>query len=232
MARLRNAAIAVLAAAMLVPATAGAEGELPTFTQQDVWFNCDGQDAKVVNASAKIPGWDTTKPTASVQSGAGCGQLDPAFLINTVENTSQADASWTGTFTGNLNQLTVELHSIYAGTARTGAQKFGFTPKLYIDGELISFDKAILEATPVPSATKASEMIRFSLTNLNVVDDLNADGIADPGPGTTEHTITLQAANQYINTNGLGAWVWDTSEVPAGISFNSATTEATQASRS
>lgn len=223
--RLRRAAVVGAALSAMAVTTASATAVAsPTFNQQQVWFNCDGQQTKVVNANnaalgGQVPGWDTSAPTASVSGGAGCGQLDPAFLIATVEDTAVADGAWSGTFTGNLSSLTVELHSIYAGTARAGT-KFGIIPRLYVDGQPLTFDKANLDVTPVRSSTGASEKITFSLTGLKLTEDLNKDGIPDPGSGTKQRKITLQVANRYIDGNAVGAWVWDTTEVPSGIVFN------------
>lgn len=93
--------------------------------------------------------------------------------------------------------------------------------------------------TPVRSSSGASERFEFSITNIGFAKDVtdaqgnvievNRGGAAlEDGHGTEEHTFLL-----YIGSHGdgtcpdvktkLGAWVWDTTEVPSGITFNPGT---------
>jgi len=64
-----------------------------------------------------------------------------------------------------------------------------------------------------------------------LLEDLDKDGVADPGDGTVKHTVTLQLQHTYIDASPVGAWVWDTTEVPSGIVFNPATAEAAKLQR-
>jgi hypothetical protein len=233
----RPALLALAAATGLVAAgTATASStEPPTFRSERVYFHCTGPTkATNVNlaAGSAVPTWDTTAPTGSVTGGAGCGSADPALLVDgTAEKPTPTnlDGVWTGTFTGNLSSLTVEAHAIYTGAARSGAFQFGVTPVLFVDGVRKVTDPATLRITPVPSSTRASEKITFTLTGLNLTEDLDGDKVPDAGPGTKKRTITLQLRNQFADVNGVVAWVFDTTEVPAGITFNPATAEAVKA---
>jgi hypothetical protein len=223
----------VALAALMFGNGANAIGEPPTFAQQRVYFHCNGTTkAGNINYAAQstMPGWNTTAPAASVTSGAGCGTADPGVVGAGAESQNLHDAAWQGTFTGNIQAITVEAHTIYVGSARGGVTNFGLAPKLFVDGSEVSLSAAFLTMRPVPSATAASEKVLFSISGLNIVDDADGDGIADPGPGTTEHTVTLQLAGYYFNSTLLNAWVYDTTEVPAGITFNPATLESARLS--
>lgn len=231
--RLRRAAAAAagLAALAVASGASAATVEKPTFAKQQVWFNCDGQQTKVVNAnnaalSGKVPGWDTSAPTQSVQAGAGCGTADPSLLIATVEDTSVADATWSGTYVGNLDAITVEAYDIYVGSARGGVTQFGVTPRLFVDGAAVALTPANIIVQPAPTSTGAAEKIAFTITGLGLTEDLDEDGVADPGPGTLSRKITVQLQSQYFNSTFVSAWVWDTTEVPGGLVFNPTTREA------
>jgi hypothetical protein len=224
----RPALLALAAASTLVAAgTATASTDTaPVFSSERVYFHCTGP-TKATNANlaagSAIPTWDTSAPTGSVSGGAGCGTADPAFLVDgTAEKPTPTnlDGVWSGTFTGNLRSITVEAHAIYTGAARSGAFQFGVTPVVFVDGKRMVSDPATLRVTPVPSSTRASEKITFTLAGLNLTEDLDKDGKADAGPGTTKRTITVQLRNQFADVNGVVAWVFDTTEVPSGLTFN------------
>jgi hypothetical protein len=188
----------------------------PTFRNERVWFHCGGT-TKVQNASvveSAVPSWNTTAPTQSVQSGAGCGFADSLLLGTAPANLY--DAVWSGTFKGNLQSMTVELHSIYAGAGRALAT-YGIAARVVIDGKDQTGNVTVV---PVRSSTGASEMVRFTIVGLERVFG------TEPGDGAKTHTITLSINNRFVDANPFGAWVFDTTEVPAGITFNPATPEA------
>jgi hypothetical protein len=180
-------------------------------------------------AQGQIPSWDTSAPTQSVQAGAGCGTLDgPLTNTATIENPN--DGAWRGTFTGNLKNLTVEAHMIDLGLSRSD-DTFGLQIALIIDGNVWVDRTTSIDAPLTRSSTAASGSFKFSITGLgnftNVLDangnivDVKTQGlVTEDGDGTEEHTITLglRGFAEYPT-----AWVWDTTEVPAGITFNPAT---------
>jgi hypothetical protein len=221
----------VALAALVLGNGAGATGEPPTFAEQRVFFHCNGPTkVGTVNYAAEttMPGWNNTPPAASVSTGAGCGNADPGVLGAGAETQNLYDAAWQGTFTGNIQAITVEAHTIYLGSGRGGLTQFGVAPMLYIDGAEVPLSAEFVTITPIPSTTAASEKILFSISGLNIVDDADGDGIADPGPGSTDHTVTLQLGGYYANSTLLSAWVYDTTEVPAGMTFNPPSLEAAQ----
>lgn len=225
-----------LAALAAGPAAATHGGIHPTLRTERTYFTCVG-DTKVQNVSmlnGQTPGWDTSAPTQSVQAGAGCGTADSA-LTNTSTVNNGHDGAWAGTFTGNLRDLTIEAHMIDLGASRTD-DVFPALITLIIDGETWVERTTALDVTLVRSSTGASGMAKFSITGLgkitevkdsagNVIDVKTQGLITEDGNGTAEHEITLgiRAYADYPT-----AWVWDTTEVPSGITFNPATLEPTR----
>jgi hypothetical protein len=230
----RVSLVVCLAALAAGPAAATHGGIHPTLRTERTYFTCVGA-TKVQNVSmlqGQVPGWDTSAPTQSVQQGAGCGTADTALTnTSTVENGQ--DGAWKGTFTGNLKDLTIEAHMIDVGASRTD-DVFPVLIWLIIDGNTWIERTTQLDVPLVRSSTGASGMLKFSITGLgkitNVLDsngnviDVKTQGlVTEDGDGTAVHEITLglRAFADYPT-----AWVWDTTEVPSGITFNPATLEA------
>ena len=241
------AGVTVLAVIAVSPASATHGGIHPTFREESVYFHCNGP-TKVhqVNwtlavagsgGTSSYPTWDTTAPAQSVEEGAGCGALDWGGTTNQVYS-----AVFHGPVTGNLRDLTVRVHNLLLGNAR-GSEVETLRLGGDIDGVPIFPPGAqpdngrTVTVEPVPSETGASEMFEFTITNLgyaidvldeegNVVD-VDTGGLAlENGDGAQEHWLTL-----YVGVHGTGlsqdpqghkvsALVWDTTEVPSGITFN------------
>ncbi|MDQ3991385.1 MAG: hypothetical protein M3245_03630 [Actinomycetota bacterium] len=218
------AVVAIVMAAGPASALHGPTGE--DFTPNDrlerVYFHCEGA-TKLHNTvtDASIP-WSTAAPTQSVQAGAGCGSMDNGLWGN--NQVSIQDSHFQGSFAGNIDRITVEAHNIYLGPARSNGP-FTVNVRLLIDGEpkLGAAGKNVT-LTPVRSSTGASEMLRFTITGLNLMDEAN----------DMEHDVLLTLAGGAFVVNGQlwpvhdtqSVWVYDTTEVPSGLTFNPETTEA------
>jgi hypothetical protein len=202
---LRAAVLAVLAVSLAIPAQADHGGIHPTLRTEKTYFHCAGP-VKVQNvyvAQGTIPSWNATAPTQSVQQGAGCGYYENLAAGGTGAFT----AVWEGTFTGNLDTLTVELHRL--GTTHGATLPNRLATVVTIDG--VSVFTGDANITPTESASGASSMAKFSLRRLNLK--------TEDGDGTQERTIRV-SLDSYNETQS--AWVWDTTDVPAGITFNPA----------
>ena len=232
--------LALVAAGLVLvlagPASATHGGIHPTFRNETVYFHCTGPTkvSNVNNAAADDhpTGWNTTAPTQSVQQGAGCGAID----LGAVRNTGQVDAVFAGTFTGNLRDLTLRVHNLVLGRARTTPTFTVKVSELHIDGSLV-VDNQTANVTPVLSSTGASELVEVSVTGIgsatevkdangNVIDVQTTGLATEDGDGTTAHEILI-----YLDTDpnqSQSAWVWDTTEVPSGIVFNPPTLAAAQ----
>lgn len=228
-------------AALATPALAGHDGVHPSFRAESVFFHCTGP-TKVHNVNHQLgsssPTWSTTAPAQSYTQGAGCGTLDSFLFLE--ESESIYDASFKGTFTGNLRNLTVRLHNLVLGRVRT-AETTPLAIRLLIDGEHYIASApglpygSLVEVTPVPSSTGATELLEFSITGLgsatevkdsqgNVID-IKTTGLAtEDGDGSTEHEIVLIVTPFYTPYNN--AFVWDAAEIASGITFNPPTLAA------
>jgi hypothetical protein len=185
--------------------SAGAERLLRT---ERVYFTC-ADDTKVQNASAaqgRIPSWSTQAPTQSVQQGAGCGYYDNAVWISSVLPSEMHRTTWEGTFTGNLDSLTIEAHNIYVGGGRV-SEVFEGAVEVTVDGAIMARD--FFSVTPQRSETGLSEAIVLSIAGLGLV--------AENGEGTFSRTVRVDLSSSGETQS---AWVWDTTEVPSGITFN------------
>ena len=198
---LRAAFVAALVLAVAVPAGADHGGIHPTARTEQTYFHCAGP-VKVQNVYAvqgNLPSWDTTAPAQSAQQGAGCGYYENIFSGNPA-----VTAAWEGTFTGNLNALTVELHRLLPTQGATTTDVIAIVT---VDGTEVFNGDVTLQ--PVESDTGASTVSKFSLRNLKYM--------TEDGDGTTERSIEI-SIDSYNEQQS--AWVWDTTEVPSGITFN------------
>ncbi len=182
---------------------------VPAFRIERTFFECAG-DHKLQNipaATGDLPTWSTTEPSASVLDGAGCGHFE-----NTAP--SPLNAVFEGTFTGNLRAMSFELYAIDIDSARvTNVIPFGFT--VSVDGEEAFVSDHYDIDVEYVNEMVTSKMV-FSLTGLPFG--------AEIGTGKAERTIRLEL-DTHNDMQTL--WVWSTSEVPAGITFNPSTLEAT-----
>lgn len=222
-----------LVALTAVPAAATHGGIHPTFRSENVYFHCTGPTkVHTVNwqlGSGPVP-WNTTPPTQSYTAGAGCGGLD-TFLYHT-DTDNIYDATFRGTFTGNLRNLTVRLHNLLIGRVRT-IDATSLAVRLLIDGEHylplgIGYGSQV-DVIPVPSSTGATELLEFSITDIgtvkevkdpqgNVIDVLTTGVAKEDGDGATEHEVVLQVTPFY--TPPSNAFVWDAAEIASGLTFN------------
>jgi hypothetical protein len=221
--------VASLMAVSSASALHGPTGE--EFTPNDrlerVYYHCEGA-AKLHNSvqDGSIP-WNTTAPTQSVTAGAGCGSLDNGLWGN--NQVSVQDSHFGGSFAGNIDKMTVEAHNIYLGPGRQSSS-FSVNVRLLIDGEpMLGASGKNVTVTPVRSSTGASEMIKFSIIGLNLMDE----------PNDIEHEVLLTLAGGAFVANAQlfpvhdsqSLWVYDTTEVPSGIVFNPLPAEAATISR-
>jgi hypothetical protein len=202
-------ALVVASIAWALPA--GAQEPVPTFRTERAYFNCAG-NVKLQNVAllnGEFPSWDTTAP-GSAATGNGCGMYE--------NNLNQAglNLEFKGTFTGNLDNLTVELHNMGVSNDPTD-NKIRLIVQLVVDDEPLA-ETSAADFPTVRSSTGLSEKATYTFTELNYDDEL--------GDGTQVHQIHVVARSSGTETQS--AWVWDASEVPAGLTFNPTTLEQTQ----
>lgn len=231
--------IPVLATFAVIAGAAGPAGAThggfhPTFLEERVYYHCGG-GTKLKNvdyAQGGLSPWSTAPPAGSAEDGNGCGQLDPSALRNTMASGGSTDAAYGGTYTGNLQNMTIEMHLLGHSPANATTDTMTVTPWLVIDGETFLADTTMLTNVPMVSENSgATRKIEFSITNLGKVTEIkdpqgNVTGLTLTGlakeSASGEHEIQLN-----VRVRGVGAenalWVWDATEVPSGITFNDTT---------
>ncbi len=233
---MRRTASVLLAGALALGAIATTDGEDLTehpcydaetdalaYPAQQVWFH--ESDAKLGNVAAPAT-WDTSAPEASVQAGAGAGTVTPGFAGLAAGTPADQRAVFTGEFEGCLDTILFDVYS-FDPTNRTGTSgnatpanhNFGMT--ITIDGNEV-FSGGPLQA----STTLANEGVGPNLNRFAVDVGTTLQLFSDLGFGTLDgtHEITVEIQSWYVNT-GHAVYVWDTTEVPSGMTFNGAVTE-------
>lgn len=236
---------AAMSLAVLVPPAGATHGGIhPTFRTERTYFHCTGA-TKVYNVNYFIlgqpykTGWNAAPPAQSFQQGAGCGGYEYGGFTN-----EAYDVAFEGTFTGNVRDMTIEIHQLLLGNARQGTTEtlrlntWIDNKPLFPPGTQPSNGRTVT-VTPERSSTGASEKYVFSIANVGyatevkdengkVVDVLKGGAALEDGDGAREHTFLL-FLGVHGNTTAaeargkLGIWVWDATEIPSGITFNPAT---------
>ncbi len=189
-------------------------------TEQATWIHQAQTKAGNLGAfgATAYPSWNTTKPAASVTTGAGGGYLgnSASFLEPSVKE--QTGLTMQGAFSGCLDTMLFDLYVIRP-TNRTGTSgSLAENPltamvTLTIDGKEITSGLEVQTKQIVNPNGQATYLSRFAMTNLHAaLVDFGVDPAA-------EHTIKITVAPRYINTDNT-IFVYDTSEVPSGITFN------------
>jgi hypothetical protein len=238
---------------MAAPALATHGGIHPKFKSQNVYFHCTG-DTPVQNvnflasngSSAAHGRWDTSPPPGSVTDGNGCmgGDMGGASF-------GGLDASFEGTFNGNLRDLTVRIYDFILNNDRDPGVPARIRVYAELDGSPIfpggtaenpSYAGRAVTVSPTRENSGLTDQFEFSITNLgfaneikdaagNVIDVETGGAAIEDGNGTLEHTLTLYIGHDAAvggdpQTTGADFFVWDTSEVPSGITFNPPTLAA------
>lgn len=212
----RTLLAATAALAIAIPATAETTDEefVPDLREERTYLLCAG-DNKVQNDSGPVA-WDTTPPAASYQSGAGCGYADTGPSDPDTEPILGEDPTGEivleGTYKGNLETLSVHLHSIDSHWTRSELFPLGVTASVEIDGNtVLDTEGNAIDMTPVRSESGLTAFVEFSLTHIGLVSEADL----------TEHEVVVRINSYY--SDDINGWVWGASEIDSGLTFNPAT---------
>jgi hypothetical protein len=214
-------AVALPASAVTDPCVDPATGA-PTFASQQTYIHQGQTKAGNLGATGQtgFPSWNTTAPSQSVQQGAGGGYLGFFALAYAGRDDTPMAMTATGTFSGCLDTVLITLYAILP-TNKTGSSGDLSEAPLDVYANLTVDGTKLITSTPVETKTiantggQATYRVRYAFTNLNqALLNNNKDPLAN-------HSITISASPQYVNTSNA-LFVYDTTEVPAGILFNGA----------
>jgi hypothetical protein len=241
MKRTRTLAAACAAAlALAVPATAAEDTFEPEFIEADRWFSCERGETPewTVNTlvDGVVPTWNDTEPTGSVTGGEGCASLNPS-AVRGVRPETPFDLSFRGTYRGNLDAMTVQMHNIVLGTAQNkapvtlrmrmtinGQSLFGTETVTNAAGDAFQ-EPAVRDIAMVPVGTGASgapKLFEFTVTNLGL--DTEADL-------KRSHQIVMTFETAWTNAARQNFWAWGNTEAPSGLTFNPEEPAAVQVER-
>jgi hypothetical protein len=181
--------------------------------RQDVWFH-QGQ-TKFGNAGAAsgaFPTFNTTKPTASVTTGAGGGYLASSALHQTQAPWDPAtSATFDGTFTGDIDNVAVSAYYFNPPEDAQSIPTFAINARVLVDGQVI----AEAGGAEVPRAA-AGQAKRADFVFTNLYPTLVDLGLSGPG---RQHQVRFQIMGTGLASEAA-FFVYDTSEVPSGLIFN------------
>jgi hypothetical protein len=211
------AAMMVLSVAAPAYGTHDGTGEIhPTFRLDKQYFSClaSNRIQNVGRLNGEIPGWGATEPASSLQAGGGCFQYEN--LVSQAGNSSPHDLTYRGTFTGNIESITIELHLAHASSFAASDQVFG-SSILTVDGTALH-TSAIIRWSTVNNPN-GTDKVTFTYTKIDkVLAPEDADGVAEH-----EVQFTMLSANEEQI-----AWLWGASDAPASITFNPTTKAPTK----
>jgi hypothetical protein len=199
----------------------------PLYVETPVYLHCNGP-ARLGNVHATVDGdfvtWDGTKPTASATGGAGCGTLD-TFAAGSSNHNPIYDFPVKGTFTGNIDNITISFWAIELAGSRA-LNQFTVDVHLQIDGQdiltRVKTNAARDYMTPSGDGTSPARLYEVTVTKVKLDSE---------AAHTEEHLIEMTLYSKFINGSGINMWVYDASEVPSGLTINDKTPAAVKIPR-
>lgn len=191
-------------------------------TTQPTWIHQAAHKAGNLAALGQdaYPSWNTTKPTQSVQAGAGGGYAGNMALVFNGGDDATLGATFVGEFDGCLDTMLVELYA-FLPTNRTSTngslaeQELIAYITLTVGGVDLVYRSEVQTRTVANPTGTATYRIRFAFKDLHAA--MVGEGLATSG----KRSIRLNVTPRFVNT-GNALFVYDTTEVPAGIVFNGA----------
>lgn len=189
-----------------------------TACRQDVWFHAAGLPAdNLDHAQGTFAGWDTTPPGASVTAGAGNGVLANSVLHQQATAFDERESFVAaGSFDGAIEDLIVELYVFTPGTNVDDPENpvvrgdYSVDAQLKIDGFAI---KTLADhVVTLEPAGDAVQRITFAFEGLS--DTIELIGELD-----ATHEVEVRVHGTAI-VSDAAVFVYDTTEVPAGMVFN------------
>ncbi len=229
--RRRTASLAaVLALGLVVPPALAEETTFePNTPTAKVFLTCGSPSkeytvGRLINDDAGTAGWGAAAP-ASVTTGAGCGKVDDPAL-NGAATQSLYNYSFAGTYTGNMDSLTVTVHTADLGPSRAGAPMtlrvraavddiglFGSTSQRAAGTDEEFFLPKAATVTVKPTSTGSTGGVRAATFTISGIDLL---GETD----NRKHAVFFEIASAPVGPQAdMHNWLWGAAEAPSGVVF-------------
>jgi hypothetical protein len=197
----------------------------PSYCTGQVWFHQGATKVGNLGATGRtsFPSWDATKPTTSVTGGAGGGyatQGAPRQSASDPATDPYVLPTFEGKFTGDIDNMLAEVY-LFAPATAAAANPGAYvgSTELTVDGQKLLMPTQVdLTLQPAGNAVLKGT---FALTDIQAA--MNDAGL-DTGPDAV-HTIRF-SFGAYGLVSATGVVVYDSSEVPSGITFNAPTLPA------
>lgn len=213
-ARLATAGAVVLGVAL--PSGAG-----PTLRTETGFFHCapdrttPSTTANSVIGDPSIPGWAENAPAGSFTSGDGCVGTT-SNLVYGLSYNSQYDVPIEGTFVGNIDSITIRAYFL---PSRGRPAVISVRLHLGIDGKSMfgtdtndtGFTGPTVRNVNVPATYTGEGLARVEFTVIKI------GWLVEEGDGEIERTVNVTLASQ---SDAVGTVLMDTTEAPAGLTFN------------
>lgn len=206
---------AVMVATFGAPASATHGGPHPTFREEANFFECmaGNRIQNVGRLNGQMPTWSTTAPTQALTAGGGCVQYEN-LLTTTDSVTGPYDLAFTGTSTGNLKTVSIDMY--FQNTPQASVPEYLANANLLIDGEVVHTATQFT----FPVATEGDlKKLTYHYTRLD------KRFATEDGDGTQEREITI-ALSSYNEEQML--FLWGATDAASKITFNAAATPGTK----
>lgn len=231
---------AALALGLAVPTAYAVEEEppfVPNTPTSKVFMTCGTPSkeytaGRLINDDKGTSGWAPAAP-ASVTTGAGCGKVDDPAL-NGANGEALYDYTIRGEYIGNLDTLTVTLHTADVGPSRATAADMNLRVRASVDEKGLFGSQLVTAAgtgdeyfLPTPAAVKVKPVatgatggvrsVTFTITGIDLMQQTD----------NKRHTIFFQVASALPGTGSdVHAWMWGASEAPSSVVFTPASPAA------
>jgi len=203
----------------------GAPARADTASETDYFHCAPDETTPIVTVNTETdtstPSWNGSAPANSAAGGC-IGVTDSLFTGQTYR--TPYDTPFAGSFTGNIDSITLRL---YFAAIRGLRQNIGVRIHVGIDGKSLFGVTTGTTGTVGPAAKEVVVQPVLKDSNLSFVEfTITKIGFAEePGTGDTEHEVDITIGS---TTEPVVLLPFDSTEAPAGLSFNPQTPAPTQ----
>lgn len=211
----------------LFASTSFAADFTPKLEKKDLFLTCSGTTKENFTnelSGGAQPTWSDRAP-ASVTTGAGCGKLDDGLFSGAVFRTP-FQLGFGGAYTGNLDALTVTLHSANATPGRATNAPAPLDVRMTVDGISMFGQGTATSASGAVNTIPAPRRVVVTPTGAGSTGQVTQYQFTVTGLGLLlekdqgAHEIAFDIAAPGAVAQG---WLWGAAEAPTGVTITPAT---------